>query len=126
MKIRLEDGTGLDLKYLVKDTDRHGTVRVYVRRHGRKVRIRELGTVEEFMVGTWSRVLRVPYTARSCARRITLRTVVGGHCPPRAVLTPRAFNASAIRCNDVAPLARASLMIGRTFAANWSASIAAT
>ncbi len=50
MKIRLEDGTGLDLKYLVKDTDRHGTVRVYVRRHGRKVRIRELGTVEEFMV----------------------------------------------------------------------------
>jgi integrase len=49
MKIRLEDGTGLDLKYLVKDTDRHGTVRVYVRRHGHKVRIRELGTVEEFM-----------------------------------------------------------------------------
>ncbi len=49
MKIRLEDGTGLDLKYLVSDTDRHGTVRIYVRRHGRKVRIRELGTVEEFM-----------------------------------------------------------------------------
>ncbi len=49
MKIRLEDGTGVDLKYLVSDTDRHGTVRVYVRRHGRKVRIREIGTVEEFM-----------------------------------------------------------------------------
>ncbi len=49
MKIRLEDGTGLDLKYLVSDTDRHGTIRVYVRRHGRKVRIRELATVEEFM-----------------------------------------------------------------------------
>ncbi len=49
MKIRLEDGTGMDLKYLVSDTDRHGTVRVYVRRHGRKVRIRELGTVEDFM-----------------------------------------------------------------------------
>ena len=47
--IWLEDGTGLDRKYLVSDTDRHGTVRVYVRRHGRKVRIRELGTVEEFM-----------------------------------------------------------------------------
>ncbi len=45
MKIRLEDGTGLDLKYLVSDTDRHGTVRVYVRRHGRKVRIRDLATV---------------------------------------------------------------------------------
>ena len=49
MKIRLEDDTGLDLKYLVSDTDRHGTARVYVRRHGRKVRIRELATVEEFM-----------------------------------------------------------------------------
>ena len=49
MKIHLEDGTGLDLKYLVSDIDRHGTVRVYVRRHGRKVRIRELGTVEDFM-----------------------------------------------------------------------------
>ncbi len=49
MKIRLEDGAGLDLKYLVSDTDRHGTTRVYVRKHGRKVRIRELATVEEFM-----------------------------------------------------------------------------
>ena len=49
MKIRLEDGTGLDLKYLVKDTDRHGNERIYVRRHGRKVRIRALGAVEEFM-----------------------------------------------------------------------------
>ena len=49
MKIRLEDGTGLDLKYLVSDTDRHGNLRIYVRRHGRKVRVRELATVEEFM-----------------------------------------------------------------------------
>jgi len=48
--IRFPDGTELNLKYLVSDTDRHGTVRVYVRRHDRKVRIRELGTVEEFMV----------------------------------------------------------------------------
>ncbi len=47
--IWLEDGTGLDRKYLVSDTDRHGIVRVYVRRHGRKVRIRELANVEEFM-----------------------------------------------------------------------------
>ena len=49
MKIRIEDGAGLDLRYLVKDTDRHGNARIYVRRHGRKVRIRELATVEEFM-----------------------------------------------------------------------------
>ena len=45
MKVRLEDGTGLDLKYLVKDTDRHGNERVYFRRHGRKVRIRRLGVM---------------------------------------------------------------------------------
>ena len=49
MKIRLEDGTGLDLKYLVKDTDRHGNERIYVRQRGRKVRVRDLATVEEFM-----------------------------------------------------------------------------
>ncbi len=50
MKIQFLDGTELsNIKYLVSDTDRHGTVRVYVRRHGRKVRIRELATVEEFM-----------------------------------------------------------------------------
>ena len=49
MKIRLADGTGLDLKYLVSDTDRHGNARIYVRRHGRKIRIRDLATVEEFM-----------------------------------------------------------------------------
>jgi integrase len=49
MKLRLEDGTGLDLKYLVKDTDRHGNERVYVRRHGRKVRMRDLSSPEAFM-----------------------------------------------------------------------------
>jgi integrase len=49
MKIQLADGTGLDLKYLVMDTDRHGNERIYVRQHGRKVRIRDLATVEEFM-----------------------------------------------------------------------------
>ncbi len=49
MKIRIEDGAGLDLRYLVKDTDRHGNTRIYVRRDGRKVRIRELATFEEFM-----------------------------------------------------------------------------
>jgi integrase len=49
MKIVLKDGAGLDLRYLVKDTDRHGNERVYVRRHGRKVRIRDVANVEEFM-----------------------------------------------------------------------------
>src|SRR5688572_21688906 len=31
----------LDLPYLMADTDRHGNRRLFVRRHGRKVRIRE-------------------------------------------------------------------------------------
>ena len=47
--IWLEDGTGVTRNYLMTDKDRHGNVRVYVRRHGRKVRIRDLATVEEFM-----------------------------------------------------------------------------
>ena len=59
MKIRLEDGTGLDLKYLVKDTDRHGNVRIYVRRQGRKVRIRELATPEDFMTA-YRMALEIP------------------------------------------------------------------
>ena len=51
MKIRMRDGTGtIDLKFLIEDTDRHGNVRVYVRRQGRKTRIRETPGTEEFMV----------------------------------------------------------------------------
>ena len=51
MKMRMRDGTGTaDLKYTVEDTDRHGNVRVYVRRHGRKIRIRETTGTDEFMV----------------------------------------------------------------------------
>ena len=51
MRIRLRDGTGtIELKYVVEDTDRHGNVRIYVRRHGRKIRIRETPGTDEFMV----------------------------------------------------------------------------
>lgn len=50
MKIRLRDGSGtIDLRYLVEDVDRHGNVRVYFRRRGRKVRIHELPGTEAFM-----------------------------------------------------------------------------
>ena len=50
MKIRFADGTELNnVRYCVKDTDRHGNERIYVRRYGRKARMRELATVEEFM-----------------------------------------------------------------------------
>ncbi len=48
--MRMRDGTGtVDLKYTVEDTDRHGNVRVYVRRQGRKIRIRETPGTDEFM-----------------------------------------------------------------------------
>ena len=50
MKIRMRDGSGsIELRFLVEDVDRHGNVRVYVRRHGRKVRIREAPGTDEFM-----------------------------------------------------------------------------
>jgi len=56
------------------------------------------------------------------ARSRTLLTDFACHCPPRAVATPRAFSAAAISRNVVAPAFCASRMIGRTFAANRSAS----
>ena len=50
MKIRMRDGTGtIDLKFLIEDVDRHGNVRVYVRRQGRKTRIHETPGTDEFM-----------------------------------------------------------------------------
>ncbi len=86
MKIRMRDGTGLDLKYLVSDTDRHGNERIYVRRHGRKVRIRELATVEEFMpayraaLATGGAATPVGPTAAACG---SLRWLVQAYygCP---------------------------------------------
>ena len=41
------EGQGADmallakLRYIATDRDRHGTLRIYVRRHGRKIRLRE-------------------------------------------------------------------------------------
>ena len=49
MKIRLGDGCEVNPKYTSVDMDRHGNVRVYVRRHRRKVRIRNLSSVDAFM-----------------------------------------------------------------------------
>ena len=49
--IRFDDGMTMSgLKYLAFDTDRHGNLRCYVRRHGRKIRIRDLSTIERFPV----------------------------------------------------------------------------
>ena len=44
MRIKLDDGIVIDttsLKYLGADVDRHDNVRVFVRRHGAKARIRD-------------------------------------------------------------------------------------
>ena len=52
MRIKLEDGIVIDtksLKYVGADVDRHDNVRVYVRRYGRKRRIRDWSSLEAFM-----------------------------------------------------------------------------
>lgn len=50
MKIILRDGSGTtSLKFLKEDVDRHGNVRVYFRRGGRKTRIRETPGTPEFL-----------------------------------------------------------------------------
>ncbi len=50
MKMRMRDGTGtIELKFLVEDVDRHGNVRIYARRRGRKTRLRETPGTDEFM-----------------------------------------------------------------------------
>jgi integrase len=48
---RMKDGTGkVDLKYTYEDTDRHGNVRIYVRRSGmKKVRLRQTPGTPEFL-----------------------------------------------------------------------------
>ena len=50
MKIRMRDGTGMaDLRYLTEETDRHGNVRIYVRRRGQRIRLRDEPGTQEFM-----------------------------------------------------------------------------
>jgi integrase len=50
VKVRLRDNTGSrDYKYVVKDVDRHGNIRVYFRRKGQpKIRLTELPGTEAF------------------------------------------------------------------------------
>ncbi|NOE32168.1 tyrosine-type recombinase/integrase [Ruegeria sp. HKCCD7318] len=44
-----EDSMKMKLKYVVEDTDRHGNVRLYYRRHGRKTRLRGPAGSPEFL-----------------------------------------------------------------------------
>ena len=39
----------IDLKFICEDTDRHGNARLYVRRNGRKIRIRERWGTPDFL-----------------------------------------------------------------------------
>ena len=49
MKVVMRDGTGTrNYKYIVEDRDRHGNVRVYLRRPDQKVRLRETVGTPEF------------------------------------------------------------------------------
>ena len=49
MKIRLRDGTGTrTYHFVVEDWDRPGNLRLYLRRHGRKVRLRETPGTDDF------------------------------------------------------------------------------
>lgn len=50
MRIRFKDGTGsMNLKYLSEEWDRHGNLRLYVRRRGRRVRLRHEPGTEAFL-----------------------------------------------------------------------------
>jgi integrase len=55
-KIRLRDGLGeMRLKYLAEDTDRHGTIRLYVRKPGQqKIRLRQAPGSQEFLEEYWA------------------------------------------------------------------------
>lgn len=57
-KIRMRDGLGdMRLKYLVEDTDRHGNVRLYVRKSGLpKVRLLQAPGTREFLEEYWAAV----------------------------------------------------------------------
>ncbi|MDR6303421.1 hypothetical protein GGQ85_001111 [Nitrobacter vulgaris] len=57
-KIRMRDGLGdMRLKFLIEDTDRHGNVRLYVRKRGTpKVRLLQAPGTREFLEEYWSAV----------------------------------------------------------------------
>ena len=75
MKIRMKDGTGtIALKFLVEDTDRHGNVRVYVRRHGRKIRIRETPGTEAFMAAFRAALVGARFPTAGQSKRRSLNT----------------------------------------------------
>lgn len=50
MRIILKDGSGVvNLKFISDDVDRHGNVRIYFRRNGHKIRLREVAGTQLFL-----------------------------------------------------------------------------
>ncbi len=71
-KVTLKDGSGrLTLKHLVEDVDRHGNVRLYVRRAGKpKIRLRQTPGTREFMEEYWVATSDNPNLPQSTAKKI--------------------------------------------------------
>jgi integrase len=68
----------IDFPYLVEDQDRHGNARLYVRRHGRKVRIREKPGSPEFAVAYTAALAELETaTGRKTPRQRALEGTLG-------------------------------------------------
>jgi|APSaa5957512535_1039671.scaffolds.fasta_scaffold522958_2 hypothetical protein len=70
MIIRLDDGVTIDtrqFKFMGADVDRHNNVRVFIRREGRKSRIRDWSSQEAFLV-EYRGLLDVPPATKAIKR----------------------------------------------------------
>jgi integrase len=66
----------ISLRYIFADTDRHSNRRVFVRRHGRKIRIRDLPGTPEFMLA-YREALDALNEAAGAVQPITGKTTIG-------------------------------------------------
>ena len=69
--------TRIDFPYLMPDRDRHGNTRLYVRRHGRKIRIRAKPGTEEF-AQAYADALRILRQDIPAANRTTVKGAAAG------------------------------------------------
>src|SRR4249920_388780 len=74
----------ITLKYIYRSTDRHGNERIYVRRNGRQIRIREALNTPAFMLA-YSAALEACGAPHEHARRPNGRTIVPGSLAALAV-----------------------------------------
>jgi len=75
-KITLRDGSGvIALKYIVEEWDRHGNLRVYFRRNGKRIRIREKPGTPEFFA-RYQELIRPAERAQRIADEESFRWLV--------------------------------------------------